>query len=109
LAVLIVVAFWWQPWAPAVEPAPVEAITVPRTDIPSIAVLPFDNISGDPEQEYFADGMAEDLITDLSKLSALFVVPGDSSFRYKGRDLDIEQIGRELERIPFIPGHILRR
>lgn len=65
-------------------------------DIPSIAVLPFDNMSGDPEQEYFADGMTEDLITDLSKLSGLLVIGRNSSFAYKGRAVDLRRIGREL-------------
>jgi adenylate cyclase len=62
----------------------------------SIAVLPFDNMSGDPEQEYFADGMAEDIITDLSKVSGLFVIARNSSFAYKGQSPDIREVGREL-------------
>ena len=65
-------------------------------DIPSIAVLPFDNMSGDSEQEYFADGMTEDLITDLSKLSGLMVIGRNSSFAYKGKAVDLRRIGREL-------------
>ena len=65
-------------------------------DKPSIAVLPFDNMSGDPEQEYFADGMTEDLITDLSKLSGLLVIGRNSSFVYKGTSVDLRQVGREL-------------
>jgi adenylate cyclase len=62
----------------------------------SIAVLPFDNMSGDPEQEYFSDGISEDIITDLSKISALFVIARNSSFSYKGQTFDIRQISREL-------------
>ena len=65
-------------------------------DRPSIAVLPFANMSGDPEQEYFADGIAEDLITDLSKIAGLFVIARNSSFTYKGRAVDVTQVGREL-------------
>jgi TolB-like protein len=65
-------------------------------DKPSIAVLPFQNISGDPEQEYFTDGMVEDIITGLSRIKWLFVIARNSSFVYKGRSIDIKQIGREL-------------
>ena len=65
-------------------------------DKPSIAVLPFQNMSGDPEQEFFSDGMTEDLITDLSKVSALFVIARNSSFSYKGRAVKVQEIGRDL-------------
>jgi adenylate cyclase len=63
---------------------------------PSIAVLPFLNMSGDPEQEFFADGITEDLITDLSKASGLFVIARNSSFAYKGRSVKVQEIGRDL-------------
>ena len=65
-------------------------------DKPSIAVLPFTNMSGDPEQEYFADGMVEEIITALSHFKALFVIARNSSFTYKGRAVDVKRIGREL-------------
>jgi adenylate cyclase len=65
-------------------------------DKPSIAVLPFANMSGDPGQEYFADGITEDIITALSHIPTLFVIARNSSFAYKGRAIDIRQIGREL-------------
>jgi TolB-like protein/Tfp pilus assembly protein PilF len=65
-------------------------------DKPSIAVLPFTNLSGDPEQEYFADGMVEDIITGLSRFRWLFVIARNSSFTYKGRAVDVRQVGREL-------------
>ena len=68
----------------------------PLPDKPSIAVLPFDNMSGDPEQEYFADGIAEDVITALSRFRSLFVIARNSSFTYKGSAVDITQVGREL-------------
>jgi adenylate cyclase len=74
------------------EPAP--ALTVP--DKPSIAVLPFQNISGDPEQEYFVDGLVEDIITALSRFKSLFVIARNSSFAYKVKSPDIRQVGREL-------------
>jgi len=70
------------------------ALTLP--DKPSIAVLPFTNMSGDPEQEYFVDGMAEDIITALSRMRWLFVIARNSSFTYKGRAVDLKQVGREL-------------
>lgn len=65
-------------------------------DKPSIAVLPFQNLSGDPEQEYFADGMVEDIITGLSRIKWLFVIARNSTFIYKGRSVDVKQVGREL-------------
>ncbi len=65
-------------------------------DKPSIAVLPFQNMSGDPEQEYFADGMVEDIITALSRFKALFVIARNSTFTYKGRAVEVKQVGREL-------------
>jgi adenylate cyclase len=66
-------------------------------DKPSLAVLPFVNMSGDAEQEYFSDGMTEDLITDLSKVSGLFVIARNSSFAYKGKSVKVQEIGRELD------------
>jgi TolB-like protein/class 3 adenylate cyclase len=69
---------------------------LPLPDRPSIAVLPFQNMSGDPEQEYFADGMVEDIITALSRFKSLFVIARNSSFTYKGKAVDIKQVGREL-------------
>jgi adenylate cyclase len=68
----------------------------PLPDKPSIAVLPFDNLSGDPEQEFFADGMAEDIITALSKYRWFFVIARNSSFTYKGRAVDVKQVAKEL-------------
>jgi TolB-like protein/class 3 adenylate cyclase len=65
-------------------------------DKPSIAVLPFQNMSGDPEQEYFADGIVEDIITALSRFKSLFVIARNSSFTYKGKAVDIKQVGRDL-------------
>src|SRR6202165_2384650 len=73
------------------EPAP-----LPLPDKPSVAVLPFTNMSGDPEQEFFADGIVEDIITALSRFKALFVIARNSSFTYKGKPVDVKQVGREL-------------
>lgn len=69
---------------------------LPLPDKPSIAVLPFQNMSGDPEQEYFADGVVEDVITGLSRNRELFVIARNSSFTYKGKAVDVRQVGREL-------------
>jgi len=73
-----------------------ERSPLPLPDKPSIAVLPFDNLGGDPEQEYFADGMTDDLITDLSKISGLFVIARNSSFSYKGQQVKVRQVAEEL-------------
>src|SRR5262245_55837172 len=77
-------------------PAPSTPAALPLPDKPSLAVLPFDNLSGDPAQEYFADGMVEEITTALSKISGLFVIARNSSFTYKGRAVDVKQVGREL-------------
>ncbi len=75
-------------------PAPQPSLTLP--DKPSIAVLPFDNMSGDPEQEYFTDGVVEEIITALSRMQWLFVIARNSSFTFKGRAVDVKQVGHEL-------------
>jgi TolB-like protein len=76
------------------KPVPEPALALP--DKPSIAVLPFANMSGDPEQEYFADGMVEEIITALSRIRRLFVIARNSTFTYKGKAVDVKQVGREL-------------
>jgi TolB-like protein/class 3 adenylate cyclase len=76
--------------------APVRSATLMLPAKPSIAVLPFQNMSGDPEQDYFADGMVEDIITGLSRIKWLFVIARNSSFTYKGRTVDVKQVGRKL-------------
>jgi TolB-like protein len=78
----------------AADAPPAAALAVP--DNPSLAVLPFTNMSGDPEQEYFADGVVEDIITGLSRIKWLFVVARNSSFTYKGQSVSVNQVGREL-------------
>ncbi|MCH7889066.1 MAG: tetratricopeptide repeat protein [Proteobacteria bacterium] len=96
LAVVAGIAVWQRPWEPKVELASVERMAFPLPDKPSIAVLPFVNMSDDPEQEYFADGMTEDLITDLSKVSGLFVIARNSTFVYKGRSVPVRQVSEDL-------------
>jgi adenylate cyclase len=76
--------------------APSSRPALPLPDKPSIAVLPFQNMSGDPEQDYFADGIVEEIITALSRSKQLFVIARNSTFTYKGRAVDVKQVGREL-------------
>jgi len=85
-----------SPGSPASSTAPISPGALELPDKPSIAVLPFQNLSGDPEQEYFSDGLTEDIITDLSKLSGLFVIGRNSSFAYKAKTVDLTKVGREL-------------
>ena len=97
----------WR-WHPADGAAPARVASPPPRPAArapegrSIAVLPFANMSGDPEQEYFSDGIAEDIITDLSKVAGLLVIARNSSFAYKGKSVDLRDVGRELG-----VGHVL--
>ena len=84
------------------------ANAVPYVETPSIAVLPFTNMSGDPEQEYFSDGISEDVITDLSKIAGLMVISRNSSFTYKGRLVDVRAVGRDLGVRSVLEGSIRR-
>jgi TolB-like protein/class 3 adenylate cyclase/Flp pilus assembly protein TadD len=90
------IGLWLEPWSERVEPAATERMAYPLPDKPSIAVLPFTNMSDDSAQEYFADGMTEDLITDLSKISGLFVIARNSSFSYKGQRVKVRQVAEDL-------------
>jgi TolB-like protein/class 3 adenylate cyclase len=90
------IAYWSKYSLPQEEPASIENMAFPLPDKPSIAVLPFTNLSDDPQQEYFADGMTEDLITDLSKISGLFVIARNSSFSYKGQQVKVRQVAEDL-------------
>ena len=96
LVVAVGVIAWLMPWRSGVETAPAERTTLAIPAKPSIAVLPFENMSGDPEQAYFADGMTEDLITDLSKVAGLFVIARNSTFAYKGKSKDVREIAKTL-------------
>jgi adenylate cyclase len=87
-------AWHWAPTIAAVSKTPEAPLTLP--DKPSIAVLPFNNMSGDPEQEYFSDGISEDIITALSKFKWFFVTARNSTFTYKGSAVDIKEVGRDL-------------
>jgi adenylate cyclase len=88
--------FWLRSSEPEVEPASVSNMAFPLPEKPSIAVLPFDNLSGDPEQEYFADGLTEEIITTLSKTPNLFVIARNSTFTYKGKAVPVKQVAEEL-------------
>jgi len=89
-------AYWFKTQEPKVEAASIESMAYPLPDKPSIAVLPFTNLSDDKQQEYFADGMTENLITDISKISGLFVIARNSSFSYKGQQVKIRQVAEDL-------------
>jgi adenylate cyclase len=91
-------ADWRTPSAatPSTAAPPTADLPLALPDKPSIAVLPFQNMSGDPEQEYFVDGLVEDIITALSRFKSLFVIARNSSFSYKGKSPDIRQVGKEL-------------
>jgi adenylate cyclase len=86
--------YWVRPRIDS--PRPPQSAALPLPDKPSIAVLPFQNMSGDPEQEYFCDGMVDDIITGLSRIRWLFVIARNSTFTYKGRAVDVKHVGREL-------------
>jgi TolB-like protein/class 3 adenylate cyclase/Flp pilus assembly protein TadD len=88
----------WQFYmrSPAIEPASVEKMAYPLPDKPSIAVLPFVNMSGDPEQEYFVDGITNDIITALSEFKFLFIIASNSSFAYKGKPVKVQEVSEEL-------------
>ncbi len=93
---------------PSSSASPAENKSLPPLDKPSVAVMLFANLSGDPEWEHFAEGIAEDIITELSRVSALFVIARNSSFTYRGRSLDLRQVGRELGVRYIVEGTVRR-
>jgi TolB-like protein/rhodanese-related sulfurtransferase len=100
---------WWSPWEPQAETAAVERAALPLPDKPSIAVLPFDSFGSDPEQVHFADGVSEDLITDLSKLSGIFVIARNSSWTYKGKPTKVPTVAAELGVRYVLEGSVRRQ
>jgi adenylate cyclase len=92
IAAAIGLIAWFAPWATTLE----KRGALPLPDKPSIAVLPFDNLSGDQAQEYFSDGITNDIITDLSKFPSLFVISSNSVFAYKGKPVKVQDVSREL-------------
>ena len=86
----------WQPRVEEVEAASVERMAHPLPTKPSIAVMPFDNLSGDPGQDYLSDGVTEAIITTLSKIPKLFVIDGDSTSAYRGKPATAKQVAEEM-------------
>ncbi len=110
VVVIVGVLGIWQFYMqrPSVETASVEKMAFPLPDKPAIAVLPFINMSEDPKQEYFSDGITEDLITDLSSISGLFVIARNSTFAYKGKRVKIRQVAEELGVRYLLEGSVRR-
>jgi adenylate cyclase len=96
LVIVAGVLAWLAPWRAKIERGPEVQTALSLPSKPSVAVLPFENMSGDPEQAYFADGMTDDLITDLSKVGGLFVIARNSTFVYKGKSTDVREIAKTL-------------
>jgi hypothetical protein len=97
VVVAVAVGIWkFYMRQPSVEPASVEKMAHPLPDKPSIAVLPLDNMSGDPEQDYFSDGLTEQILSALSKVPNLFVIACNSMFTYKGKPVKVQQVAEEL-------------
>jgi adenylate cyclase len=91
-----------------IEPASLDKMAFPLPDKPSIAVLPFDNLTGDPDQEYFSDGITEEIITALSKIPKLFVIARNSTFTYKGKPVKVQQVSEELGVQYVVEGSVRR-
>jgi adenylate cyclase len=112
VALLVVLAagaaVWLRPWQSAAPPAAVEAEAPPLPDRPSVAVLPFANLTNDPQQAYFADGLAEDLMTGLSRLPDLFVIARHSAFAYRDQEIDLRKVGGELGVRYIVEGSVQR-
>ena len=102
------VTLWLKPWEALEKPVSVQINTNPFPEKPSIAVLPFDNMSGDAAQESFADGISEDLTTQLSKVSGLFVISRTTAFQYKGRSVDIRKLAKDLGVRYIVEGSVRR-
>jgi adenylate cyclase len=112
LAVLIIgagaLAIWNFYFRPAFEPASIEKMAFPLPDKPSIAVLPFDNLSGDPEQDYIADVITDNIISALSYIPEMFVIARNSSFTYKGKPVKVQQVSEELGVRYLLEGSVLK-
>jgi adenylate cyclase len=108
LVITATAAYGYLSWLSPQQKETPESVAPTTIEKPSIAVLPFNNMSGDPQQEYFADGITEDLTTDLSRISGLFVVARNSSFSYKGRAVDLRTVADELGVRYLLEGSVRR-
>ena len=108
LIAMAAVLIWQRPWQPNIEPASLARMAFPLPKKPSIAVLPFDNLSGDKTQAYLADGLTEDIITALSQVSSLFVIARNSTFTYKGKPVKVQKVAEELGVRYVLEGSIQR-
>ena len=108
LVVLAGLAAWMRPWQPAVEAASIERMAFPLPDKPSIAALPFKNMSSSTGQDYFVDGLTDDLITDLSKISGLFVIARDSAFQFKESGVKVRDVAERLGVRYVVEGSVRR-
>ena len=109
ISVFVAVAgtlLWLQPWQQKAESILDEPAVTTLLEKPSIAILPFDNMSGDPEQEYFVDGITEDIITGFSRLSNLTVIAWNTSASYKGEDVQAQQVGKDLDVAYVLDGSV---
>jgi len=102
------VLLWFKPWEQPLGSAPSDRIALSLPSKPSVAILPFDNLGNDPDQSYFADGLTDDLITNLSLYRELFVIARNSTFVYKGKAVDVKQIGRDLGVAFVVEGSVRR-
>jgi TolB-like protein/Tfp pilus assembly protein PilF len=109
VVIIAILAIWnFFPRAPSIEPASVDRMAYPLPDKPSIAVLPFTNMSGDSEQEYIGDGLSENIISALSVSSQLFVIARNTTFTYKGKAVDVKQVAEDLGVQYVLEGSILK-
>ena len=108
MILLMLTVIWLKPWDNVERQGMQENAIPPTSERPTIAVLPFTNLSSDPEEEYFADGMTTDLITDLSKILGLAVIARNSVFTYKGKAVNVPQVGRELNVRYVLEGSVRR-
>ncbi|MEE8280484.1 MAG: adenylate/guanylate cyclase domain-containing protein [Alphaproteobacteria bacterium] len=108
IAFLASAGLWLFARGPVIDPASPERMAFPLPDKPSLAILPFDNLSDDPSQQHFADGMTDDLITDLSKVAGLFVIARNSTFAYQGQATTIRQVAEDLGVRYVVEGSVRR-
>jgi TolB-like protein len=108
LAILVGGLSWWQPWIERVEPLDPQRLAFPIPEKPSIAVLPFDNLSGDPKLDFVADSITEIIITKLSKIPQMLVIARNSTFTYKGKPVKVKQVAEELGVRYILEGSVQR-